>query len=168
MRVDRPTLDHETEFPAAGCAEKPRRTKAPIRAIAKLSIWSRDIHETFFLFFFFRFDRLRIYLFIFSGIFFSNARWFHDFSSLRNIFEIFRDKRSHVLCARKSVIEQRGEKKLKTINFCSTNVSIPNRSRSQIDCTYTRYNDSCRLLLSSRVHLHTLVRASLKIKRAKR
>lgn len=92
---------------------------------------------------------------------------FHRFEIFSKYLEI-KDRNAHVLCARKSVIEQRGGKKLKTINFCSTNVSIPNRSRSQIDCTYTRYNDSCRLLLSSRVHLHTLVRASLKIKRAKR
>lgn len=92
---------------------------------------------------------------------------FHRFEIFSKYLEM-KDRNAHVLCARKSVIEQRGGKKLKTINFCSTNVSIPNRSRSQIDCTYTRYNDSCRLLLSSRVHLHTLVRASLKIKRAKR
>lgn len=37
---------------------------------------------------------------------------------------------------------------------------------SQINCARTRYNDSSRLLLSST--LHTLVRASLKIKRARK
>lgn len=61
---------------------------------------------------------------------------FHRFEIFSKYLEI-KDRNAHVLCARKSVIEQRGEKKLKTINFCSTNVSIPNRSRSQIDCTYT-------------------------------
>lgn len=109
---------------------------------------------------------LFIYLFIsFFEIFFRTRDGSMTFrSTLRNIFsekilflakikQFFRFSSNSSTMKKQSIFVSR--------TFQSTIVIV-----SQINCARTRYNDSSRLLLSST--LHTLVRASLKIKRARK